>query len=116
MSLTKIIKINPLVPDNALIDQAAKVLTSGGLVIIPTETVYGIAVDASNKKAVDRLYEIKQRPKTKPFAILIADIGKVRERVSDIPLVAYKLMRKFWPGPCVYKAGKQHPRKFKDQI
>jgi tRNA threonylcarbamoyl adenosine modification protein (Sua5/YciO/YrdC/YwlC family) len=99
MSLTKIIKINPFAPDNTLINQAAKVLTNGGLVIIPTETVYGFAVDAVNKKAVDKLYEIKQRPKSKPFAILIADIDKVRELAVDISLPAYKLMRKFWPGP-----------------
>ncbi|MFA5092611.1 MAG: L-threonylcarbamoyladenylate synthase [Candidatus Omnitrophota bacterium] len=99
MSLTKIVKINALASEHALIKQAAKVITSGGLVIIPTETVYGVAADAANNKALDKLYEIKQRPKDKPFAILIADMEKVNELASDISLVAYKLMRKFWPGP-----------------
>ncbi|MDD5478048.1 MAG: L-threonylcarbamoyladenylate synthase, partial [Candidatus Omnitrophica bacterium] len=98
MSLTKIIKINPSFPEQALIGQAAKVIAGGGLVIIPTDTVYGIAADASNKKALDRLYEIKKRPKDKPFAILIAEKDNVEELARDIPLVAYKLMRKFWPG------------------
>lgn len=98
MSLTKIVKINPFAPDNALINQAVKVLIDGGLVIIPTETVYGIAVDVANKKAVDRLYEIKQRPKNKPFAILVADIDRVQELAYEIPLTAYKLIRRFWPG------------------
>jgi len=99
MSLTKIIKINPSAPEDAQIEQAAKVIAGGGLVIIPTETVYGIAADALNKKALDKLYEIKKRPRDKPFAILIAGKEKVEELAYDIPLAAYKLMRKFWPGP-----------------
>lgn len=99
MSLTKIIKINPTNPEDALIKQAAKELADGKLVIIPTETVYGIAADASNKEALDKLYEIKKRPKDKLFALLIADKKRVEEFAYDIPVVAYKLMRKFWPGP-----------------
>jgi len=99
MSLTKIIKINPLNPEEALIKQAAKELAGGKLIIIPTETVYGVAADASNKEALDKLYEIKKRPKDKPFALLIADKSKVEEFACDIPVIAYKLMLKFWPGP-----------------
>lgn len=99
MSLTKIIKINPVVPDKAPIQEAAKIISNGGLVIIPTDTVYGIAASASNKKALDKLYEIKKRPKDKPFAMLIADNGQAEGFASDIPIAGYKLMRKFWPGP-----------------
>ena len=99
MSLTKIIKIDPVAPQEELIRQAAKVLIDGGLVIIPTETVYGIAANALNKKALGRLYKIKKRPKDKPFSILIAQENKVRELCRDVPVVAYKLMHKFWPGP-----------------
>jgi tRNA threonylcarbamoyl adenosine modification protein (Sua5/YciO/YrdC/YwlC family) len=99
MSLTKIIKVNPAVPQDELIHQAAKVLIDGGLVIIPTETVYGIAANALNKKALERLYEIKNRPKDKPFSILIAQEYQVRELAVEVPVAAYKLMHKFWPGP-----------------
>jgi len=99
MSLTKIIKINPLAPEEGYINQAAKLIAAGGLVIIPTETVYGIAANALNKKALDKLYEIKKRPKDKPFAMLIADKLKVEEFACEIPIAAYKLMHKFWPGP-----------------
>jgi len=98
MSLTKIIKIDPLTPEEKYINQAARVIAKGGLVIIPTETVYGIAANALDKKALDRLYEIKKRPKDKPFAILIADKLKLGEFAHDIPVSAYKLMHKFWPG------------------
>lgn len=99
MSSTRIIKINPATPDRALIQEAAKIISGGGLVIIPTDTVYGIAASVKDKKALDRLYEIKKRPKDKPFAVLVADNEQVEEFVSEIPVTAYKLMRKFWPGP-----------------
>ncbi|MFA6357525.1 MAG: L-threonylcarbamoyladenylate synthase [Candidatus Omnitrophota bacterium] len=99
MSLTRIVKVNPLDPEEAGIKQAAKVIAGGGLVIIPTETVYGVAANALDKKALDRLYEIKKRPKDKPFAILIGQLDKVEEFACDIPAAAYKLINKFWPGP-----------------
>jgi len=98
MSLTKIIKIDPSAPEEKYISQAARIIAAGGLVIIPTDTVYGIAANALDKKALDRLYEIKKRPLDKPFAILIADKLKVEESACDIPVAAYKLMHKFWPG------------------
>ncbi|MFA5224931.1 MAG: L-threonylcarbamoyladenylate synthase, partial [Candidatus Omnitrophota bacterium] len=99
MSLTKRVKINPLLPEDGYINQAASAIAEGGLVIIPTETVYGIAANALDKKALDRLYEIKKRPLDKPFTLLIGDKAKVEEFAVDIPVSAYKLMHKFWPGP-----------------
>ncbi|MDD5097431.1 MAG: L-threonylcarbamoyladenylate synthase [Candidatus Omnitrophica bacterium] len=99
MSVTKIIKINPAAPEEEYINQAAEVISNGGLVIIPTETVYGIAANALDKFALDRLYEIKKRPKDKPFSLIIADQAEVEEFANDIPVAAYKLMHKFWPGP-----------------
>lgn len=109
MSLTKIIKINPDTPEEEYICRAADVLAGGGLVIIPTETVYGIAANALNKKALDKLYKIKERLKDKPFSMIIAQRHKVEEFARDIPIAAYKLMHKFWPGPLtiILKAVKQ---------
>lgn len=99
MSLTKVIKINSVAPQGELIREAAKVLADGGLVIIPTETVYGIAADSTNQQALAQLYEIKKRPANKPFALLIAQEHQVRLLAREIPVAAYKLMYKFWPGP-----------------
>ena len=99
MSLTKIIKINPASPEEKYIAQAAKVISGGGLVVIPTETVYGIAANALDKKALERLYEVKKRPIDKPFSLLIGEKRKADELARDIPVAAYKLMHKFWPGP-----------------
>ncbi|MCK9572058.1 MAG: L-threonylcarbamoyladenylate synthase [Candidatus Omnitrophica bacterium] len=96
---TKIVKVDPSLPEEAHLLEAAKVLSAGGLVIIPTETVYGIAADMNNPKAMDRLYQIKKRPKDKPFTVHIADRAQVFDFASDIPPVAFKLMDKFWPGP-----------------
>jgi len=96
---TKIVKLDPLKPEEKYIQEAAEVLSGGGLVIIPTETVYGIAADMLNKKAVERLCEIKQRPKDKPFSVHINEQMRVEEFVRAMPVSAYKLIDKFWPGP-----------------
>jgi tRNA threonylcarbamoyl adenosine modification protein (Sua5/YciO/YrdC/YwlC family) len=99
MSETKIVRIDPKQVKEEHIREAAHILKSGGLVIIPTETVYGIAANMLNQKAVDRLYEIKKRPKDKPFSVHIAKKDKVEDFARSIPISAYKLMDKFWPGP-----------------
>jgi tRNA threonylcarbamoyl adenosine modification protein (Sua5/YciO/YrdC/YwlC family) len=99
MSLTKVIKVDSLASENEAILTAAKFLAAGKLVIIPTETVYGIAASAANKKALKKLYEIKKRPKAKPFTILIGQKYKALELAKDISRPAHKLMHKFWPGP-----------------
>ncbi|MFA6216805.1 MAG: L-threonylcarbamoyladenylate synthase [Candidatus Omnitrophota bacterium] len=99
MATAKIVKVDPAFPREELLMQAAHVLASGGLVIIPTETVYGIAADSSNQKTVERLYAIKQRPKDKPFSLHIDEKEKIELFAKDIPVAAYKLIEKFWPGP-----------------
>ncbi len=96
---TKVVKIDPVNPEIDKIKNAALVLAGGGLVIVPTETVYGIAVNTLNKESVNRLYEIKKRPKDKPFSLLIEAREKVEDFAQDIPRPAYKLIDKFWPGP-----------------
>ncbi len=99
MAATKIVKIDPLHPDEKYLVEAAGILAKGGLVIIPTETVYGIAADGSNQKTMARLHRIKQRSSDKPFSMLIARKEKIEELCQDIPVLAYKLIHKFWPGP-----------------
>ncbi|MDD3275326.1 MAG: L-threonylcarbamoyladenylate synthase [Candidatus Omnitrophica bacterium] len=99
MISTKVVKVSPFSLDDEVIRQAARVLMEGGLVVIPTETVYGIAANALDQKALERLYQIKNRPKDKPFSLLIGHKHKVHELCRDIPVAAYKLMQRFWPGP-----------------
>src|SRR3989338_3422497 len=99
MTSTKIVKTGAANPDQNFISEAASVLKGGGLVIIPTETVYGIAANMIDKNALERLYEIKQRPKDKPFSVHIEEKLKIEEFARAIPTAAYKLIDKFWPGP-----------------
>jgi len=99
MSPARIVKINPQGPDEGYLEEAARVIKNGGLVIIPTETVYGIAADMSNKKTIERLYEIKGRPENKPFSLHIDSKEKIKNYAGDIPVVAWKLIDRFWPGP-----------------
>jgi tRNA threonylcarbamoyl adenosine modification protein (Sua5/YciO/YrdC/YwlC family) len=99
MNVAKIVKLDPHLPDENYLKEAADILKSGGLVIIPTETVYGIAANMLNKKAVERLYDIKERPKNKPFSLHIYKRETVDELARAVPVAAYKLMDRFWPGP-----------------
>src|SRR3989338_6044202 len=99
MSSTKTVKIDPENPDQNYIKEASDILRDGGLVIIPTETVYGIAANMLNQKTLDRLYEIKQRPKDKLFSVHIDGKLRIEEFARSIPTAAYKLADKFWPGP-----------------
>ncbi|MFA5156853.1 MAG: L-threonylcarbamoyladenylate synthase [Candidatus Omnitrophota bacterium] len=99
MPSTKIIKVDPAHADEDVIKQAAALLQRGGLVIIPTETVYGVAANISNAKALKRLSKIKQRPKDKPFSLVVGRKEAIEEYAANIPPCAYKLIDKFWPGP-----------------
>lgn len=99
MIQTKVVKVDSERIKEGCIRDASHALRSGGLVIIPTETVYGIAADMHNESAVERLYEIKKRPKDKPFSIVIERKNRIEEFARNIPISAYKLIDKFWPGP-----------------
>lgn len=99
MASGKIVKVDQANPDINFIKEAADILKNGGLVIMPTETVYGIAANMMDEKAVERLYEIKQRPKDKPFSVHIEEKLRIEDFARAIPPAAYKLIDKFWPGP-----------------
>lgn len=99
MPQTKIVQLDPVNPEEKYLQQAAVILREGGLVIIPTETVYGIACNRADRRAIDKLAEIKKRPKEKVFSLHIAQKEKVEDFASGIPVAAYKLIDKFWPGP-----------------
>jgi L-threonylcarbamoyladenylate synthase len=81
------------------ISNAAHALIDGHLVAFPTETVYGLGADATNEKAVSRIYSVKGRPSNHPLIVHISSINKLEDWATDIPDYAIKLARKFWPGP-----------------
>ncbi|HEY5621507.1 MAG TPA: L-threonylcarbamoyladenylate synthase [Pontiella sp.] len=93
------LKIDPTQPDSRLLEQARDVLAGGGLVIVPTETVYGIACDPAVPGAMDRLIAAKGRDGNKPIARLAADAEQVKRAAADWNTGLEALARKYWPGP-----------------
>lgn len=83
------------------IDLAAKLLNNGGVVAIPTETVYGLAANALDSKAVEKIFVAKGRPMDNPLIVHVANIDDIIHfgLVDEIPENAKKLMQEFWPGP-----------------
>ena len=79
--------------------RAADILRTGGLVAVPTETVYGLAADAAQAGAVEGIYAAKGRPERKPLNVLVDGMGMAETVCRDIPPLAYDLARAFWPGP-----------------
>jgi tRNA threonylcarbamoyl adenosine modification protein (Sua5/YciO/YrdC/YwlC family) len=95
----KIIRINSQKPERKRIKQAVCVLRRGGLVIFPTDTVYGLGASIRFPKTIRKIYRIKRRPGKKPLVFLIGfkkEIGKFTNRLSN---EVKKLIRDFWPGP-----------------
>lgn len=81
------------------VQQAASLLRQGKLVALPTETVYGLAADATQEDAVQANYDAKGRPETKPLNVLVDGMAMVETVCRDIPADAYQLAEAFWPGP-----------------
>ena len=86
-------------PTQVEIKRAAQALKDGHLVAFPTETVYGLGADATNERAVSRIYSVKARPTDHPLIVHISSINQLTKWAIDIPEYAIKLARKFWPGP-----------------
>jgi L-threonylcarbamoyladenylate synthase len=80
------------------IENGVKILQKGGVIAFPTDTVYGLGADAFNSTAVERIYEIKNRPKHRQLPLLIADIERLTALTEPIPEIAWFLARRFWPG------------------
>lgn len=83
----------------AAVNRAAELLRAGEVVALPTETVYGLAANALDAKAVAKIYEAKGRPAHNPIIVHVADVGLAKRCVSNWPVVADDLARAFWPGP-----------------
>ena len=86
-------------PTQVEIRKAAQALKDGRLVAFPTETVYGLGADATNEKAVSRVYSVKGRPTDHPLIVHISSINQLGKWAIDIPDYAIKLADEFWPGP-----------------
>lgn len=96
-----ILAINPQNPQQRLINRVCEVLDQGGLIAYPTDTFYGVGCDLYNKKGIQRIYKLKNRPLKKPFSI-ICDSLKEISRYAQVSNYAYKTMKRLLPGPYTF--------------
>jgi len=88
-----------LLNDENGIKEAAKILKNGGIVAIPTETVYGLAASAYNEQAISKVFKAKGRPQDNPLIVHIAELDDIKDIVLSFPKQARLLAERFWPGP-----------------
>jgi tRNA threonylcarbamoyl adenosine modification protein (Sua5/YciO/YrdC/YwlC family) len=96
-----LISINSQNPQMRLIKKAVEILQKGGLVIYPTDTVYGLGCALFNKRGIERIYEIKKHSKKQPFSFVCADLKDI-SRYASVTDFAYKIMRRLLPGPYTF--------------
>ncbi|MFM7137709.1 MAG: L-threonylcarbamoyladenylate synthase, partial [Planctomycetota bacterium] len=89
----------PSAATDAALDRATDVLRRGGLVAIPTETVYGLAADALDEAAVDGIFRAKGRPPANPLIVHVADVAMARSLAGHWPAAAERIAKALWPGP-----------------
>jgi L-threonylcarbamoyladenylate synthase len=92
-------RVAPIVRGGSAVERASDTLGSGGLVILPTDTVYGVGASVSRPDAVGRLYVAKGRPLDRPIPVLVSSTEAARRLALKIEPAAATLMRSFWPGP-----------------
>jgi tRNA threonylcarbamoyl adenosine modification protein (Sua5/YciO/YrdC/YwlC family) len=96
-----IIHINPDNPQKRLISKVVEVLREGGIIAYPTDTFYGIGCDITCKKSVEKIYNMKQRTRTKPFSFICSDLKNISE-YAKVSNYAYKTMKRLLPGPYTF--------------
>lgn len=108
---TRVLKINSEKPQRKIIKITVEIIEKGGIIIFPTETVYGIGTLMNNKKAISQIYQLRKRPKNKALLILIAQKKDLKKYARDISSTARKIINKFWPGPLtlIFKKNKKVP-------
>ena len=80
------------------VKEAVQILKKGGVIVVPTDTVYGLGADAFNSNAVDRIYEIKKRCRHLPLPLLLSDISQITMIAESVPKIGWSLASRFWPG------------------
>jgi len=105
-------EIDPEYPDASLIREAADTIKSGGMIVFPTRTLYGIGVDPFNKESVRRVFKVKHRAESNPISVLVKSVSEIKTLVEEIPGSSVVLMEQFWPGQItlIFKAAAHVPK------
>jgi tRNA threonylcarbamoyl adenosine modification protein (Sua5/YciO/YrdC/YwlC family) len=96
-----LIEINPRNPQKRLIRMVVEILRGGGTIAYPTDTYYGIGCDILNKKAIQKVYQLKQRNKSKPFSFICSGLKNI-SHYAKVSNYAYKTMKRLLPGPYTF--------------
>jgi L-threonylcarbamoyladenylate synthase len=99
MQIRSEVRLNAVAASAGDIEKAAGVLRAGGLVAVPTETVYGLGANAEDRAAVTRVFQVKGRPAAHPLIVHIGDAERLGDWAGHVPATAAALARRFWPGP-----------------
>ena len=97
-----LLEIDAEEPEHWLVARAVQVLRKGGVVVLPTDTVYGLACGISHAKAIRRIYELKDMDPKKPLAILVGDMPTVGRYSRALPTTVFRLMKRVFPGPYTF--------------
>lgn len=101
MAAAPIVEIDPQHPQPRILERAVQTLSSGGLVAFPTDTYYGIGCDLFDKRAIERIYQLKQMPKTHELSFICPDLAEV-SRYAIVDNSAYRVLRRKTPGPFTF--------------
>jgi len=96
-----LLKINPTNPQERLIKKAVDILKQGGVIAYPTDTIYGIGCDIMNKRAIERIYLLKQRDRSNPFSFVCSNLKNISD-YAKVSNYAYKTMKRLLPGPYTF--------------
>ena len=96
-----LIEINPNNPQGRLIRRVVEIMKKGGIIAYPTDTYYGIGCDIMNKKAIQRIYQLKQRSKNQPFSFICSGLKNI-SHYAKVSNYAYKTMKRLLPGPYTF--------------
>ena len=109
---TRVLPIRPARPQWRRVRLAAAAIRHGELVVIPTDTVYGLAADPFCPPAVERIFHVKKRDKNQPLLLLIDSLERLPRLVADVSATLPKIAAEFWPGPLtvILPAGPKVPR------
>ncbi len=107
-----ILEIDPIEPEPWLLPRATKVLREGGIVVMPTDTVYGLTCGITHHKAIQRIYKLKDMDAKKPLSILVGDMSMVGRFTKGVSTPAFRLLKRVLPGPYtfIFEASPEVPK------
>jgi L-threonylcarbamoyladenylate synthase len=96
--MPEILKVSDKNSEETILTRAAEILAGGGIIAYPTETFYGLGADATNERAIQKIFAVKGRNFKNPISLIIGQTEDIYPLVQDVPEIAQKLMAAFWPG------------------